>query len=138
MPYKSISEQLPKLHSLPGIEAELDGWQRVRQQPGVLNDISDGNVWKDVLGPDNLLFFRDDPGGELHIGVTLGCDWYITHPTCNNLFDAIFSINDSTQVSMDPLMMSDGINDMSALIHNLSMMMSNGINDILGTYVHIH
>ena len=39
---------------------------------------------------------------------------------------------------MDPLMMSDGINDMSALIHNLSMMMSNEINDILETYVHIH
>ena len=36
---------------------------------------------------------------------------------------------------MDPLMMmSDGINDMSAHIHNLSMMMSNGINDI---YDHI-
>ena len=39
---------------------------------------------------------------------------------------------------MDPLMMmSDGINDMSARIHNLSMMMSNGINNILGTYDHI-
>ena len=81
MPYKSISEQLPNLLSLPGIEAELDRWRKARRQPSVLNDISDGNVWKNVLGHDNLPFFRDDPGGgrghgELRIGVTLGCDWY--------------------------------------------------------------
>ena len=65
--------------------------------------------------------------------------WVSINGSLNMSIDVHSPINDSTQVSMDPLMMmSDGINDMSALIHNLFRMMSDVINDILGTYVHVH
>ena len=53
--------------------------------------------------------------------------WVSINGSPNMSIDVHSPINDSTQVSMDPLMMSDGINDMSTLIHNLYMMMSNGL-----------
>ena len=50
---------------------------------GIMNDIFDGRVARNVLGPDGLPFFRHDEAGktglsgELRIGLTLGADWYV-------------------------------------------------------------
>lgn len=83
-PYKSISDQLPKLLSLHGLEDILDSWRTRTREPGVMNDIFDGNIAKNVLGPDGRPFFRHNesgktgPDGELRIGLTLGVDWYDT------------------------------------------------------------
>lgn len=87
-PYKSISDQLPKLLSLHGFEDVVDDWRTKTRQAGVMNDIFDGQIAKNVLGPDGRPFFRHDetgrtgPDGELRLGLTLGVDWYAVEPPC--------------------------------------------------------
>ena len=75
-----ISSRRFSLLSLHGIEDLLDGWHTRDQLPGIMNDIFDGRVARNVRGPDGLPFFHHDEagktglGGELRIGLTLGAD----------------------------------------------------------------
>jgi hypothetical protein len=53
-------------------------WKSCLTVPGELKDISDGEVWKTIKGPDQKPFFSDpDDNEELRIGVTMSLDWYI-------------------------------------------------------------
>jgi hypothetical protein len=37
----------------------------------------DGKVWKNLRRPNGKLFFQMDNKGKLHLGVTIGLDWYL-------------------------------------------------------------
>lgn len=78
-PYKSLEEQLVEL--VPEIEHLVDAWRTKPRTPGKFTDIFDGDVCREVKGPDGLPFFRPDlkemPNGELRIGVTMGVDWFL-------------------------------------------------------------
>ncbi|THG92565.1 hypothetical protein EW026_g8374 [Hermanssonia centrifuga] len=62
------------------MEHDLDKWQGIPLEHGVLKSIQDGNVWKTIPGPilDGPVFFENTPDRpnpeELRIGVTLGFD----------------------------------------------------------------
>ncbi|KAG1888361.1 hypothetical protein F4604DRAFT_1916278 [Suillus subluteus] len=59
-------------------EQACTSWKSRLTVPGELKDISDGEVWKTIQGPDQKPFFSDpDDDEELHIGVTMSLDWYI-------------------------------------------------------------
>lgn len=80
-PYRSLSSLLEEFVARPGYERKCEVWRtRSPPPPGELHDISDGNIWNTVKGPDNKPFF-DKPGsnitepGELRLGVTLSLDW---------------------------------------------------------------
>src|ERR1700722_643283 len=83
-PYLSISDQLRTILGIPGIEEALDSWRTVSRVPGLKKDIFDGNVTKNLKGPDNKPFFANNgeqdqygPNGELRLGLVLGVDWYV-------------------------------------------------------------
>ncbi|RDX43089.1 hypothetical protein OH76DRAFT_1361580 [Lentinus brumalis] len=79
-PYKSITEQLGDVLSLPGNDDAMDWWRRVQRVVGKLRDFFDGGVSRELLGPDRKPFFHHDlaegPDGELRIGLALGVDWF--------------------------------------------------------------
>ncbi|KAI1783783.1 hypothetical protein LXA43DRAFT_1067338 [Ganoderma leucocontextum] len=84
-PYKSIAEQLAIILDMPGVEEAVDAWRKRHRILGVLQDIFDGRICRQLLGPDGLSFFRYDlrdtgPDGELRLGVTLGVDCVINLP----------------------------------------------------------
>ena len=78
-PYKSITEQLGDILSIPGNDDAMDWWRRIGRILGKLRDFFDARVSREVLGPDGKPFFRHDlpegPDGELRIGLALGVDW---------------------------------------------------------------
>ena len=80
-PYLSISQQLPMLLSVPGMESMLDSWRKRPRTAGSYSDMFDGQVARDILGIDGSPFFRNlavdenGPNGELRIGVAMGVDW---------------------------------------------------------------
>ena len=84
LPFLSISAQLERVFSSPGIEVEVDWWRTLDRQEGVYRDISDGKIWGEILDTEGEQFFRSvdfngkkcAPGGELRIGVALAMDWY--------------------------------------------------------------
>lgn len=77
-PFQSLSSQLPEFVNRDGMEEALDEWRSRERKPGVLADIMDGAVWKNLAGHDGKKFFDNDPdrdsGDELRIGVTFGLD----------------------------------------------------------------
>ncbi|KAI0368950.1 hypothetical protein BV20DRAFT_998001, partial [Pilatotrama ljubarskyi] len=79
-PAKSLAEQLAELVMQPGMEEALESWRTRTRSPGWLNDFFDGAISRELLGPDGKPFFRhelkEDPDGELRIGVALGVDWF--------------------------------------------------------------
>ena len=85
LPFLSISAQLERVLSLPGIEDEVDWWRTLSRQQGVYQDISDGKIWGKILDAEGKEFFRSvtlngrkcAPDGELRIGVALTMDWYL-------------------------------------------------------------
>lgn len=86
-PYLPLSEQIISLLKIPGLEAVLDGWRSKPRTVGTYTDIFDGAVCRTKLkSPDGNLFFlnlpheNNGPNGELHIGVNLGVDWYVSLP----------------------------------------------------------
>ncbi|GJF00435.1 hypothetical protein PsYK624_167230 [Phanerochaete sordida] len=98
-PYKSLEEQLCEL--IPEIENLVDGWRAKPRTSGKYGDHFDGEVCKNLEGPDGSPFFRPDlselPDGELRIGVTLGVDWFsyrrslisASHSSCPMSFSII-------------------------------------------------
>ncbi|KAG1896636.1 uncharacterized protein F5891DRAFT_912674, partial [Suillus fuscotomentosus] len=64
-----------------GNEVACESWQSCTVKPGELHDISDGEVWCTIQGPDQAPFFSGmETSQELRIGVTISLDWYvITH-----------------------------------------------------------
>lgn len=59
-------------------EQACTSWKSRLTVPGELKDISDGEVWKTIQGPDQKPFFSDpDDDEELRIGVTMSLDWYV-------------------------------------------------------------
>ncbi|KAG2742653.1 hypothetical protein P692DRAFT_20879248 [Suillus brevipes Sb2] len=59
-------------------EQACTSWKSRLTVPSELKDISDGEVWKTIQGPDQKPFFSDpDDNEELRIGVTMSLDWYI-------------------------------------------------------------
>ena len=88
LPFLSISAQLERVFSLPGIEDEVDWWRTLSRQEGVYQDISDGKMWGEILDTEGKEFFRSvtlngrkcAPDGELRIGVALAMDWYLPIP----------------------------------------------------------
>lgn len=82
-PTMSITSQLEAMLAVPGVEESLDGWRAKERQPGVYQDIFDGQVTKNLLGPDGKPFFANTgpgdargPNDELRIGLAWGVDWY--------------------------------------------------------------
>ncbi|KAH7923260.1 hypothetical protein BV22DRAFT_965875, partial [Leucogyrophana mollusca] len=58
-------------------ELACDSWKTRTRTPGELKDISDGEIWQTIQGPDQKPFFSStDDTGELRIGVTMSIDWY--------------------------------------------------------------
>ena len=92
LPFLSISAQLERVFSSPGIEAEVDWWRTLNRQEGVYRDISDGKIWGEIHDTEGGQFFRSvefngrkcAPGGELRIGVALAMDWYVGFSPCFN------------------------------------------------------
>lgn len=89
-PTKSLTEQLASLLLLPGLEDAMEAWRQLPRVPGEYRDIFDGEVCRNILGPDGKEFFQYGPSessdGELRIGVTLGADWYgFLHITLLNI-----------------------------------------------------
>jgi len=86
--FLSISAQLERVFSLPGIEDKVDWWCTLSQQEGVYQDISDGKIWGKILDMEGKEVFRSvtlngkkcAPDGELWIGVALAMDWYLPMP----------------------------------------------------------
>ncbi|KAF8547618.1 hypothetical protein OG21DRAFT_1490052, partial [Imleria badia] len=83
-PYLSLSEQIKDLLKIPGLEVVLDEWCTKDRKPGEYIDIFDGMVCRTKLkAPDGKLFFsnnadkKNEPHGELRIGVNLGVDWFL-------------------------------------------------------------
>jgi len=83
--YLSLSQQLISILKTPGIKALLDNWWTKPQLSGEYGDIFDGNMCHLQLKAHNSsLFFinlshkRHGPNGELHIGVNLGVDWWVS------------------------------------------------------------
>lgn len=82
-PYKSLEDQLATMLANPGIEDEMERAldQATAHKPGVYFNIFDGRVCQRLQAPDGSRFFfpdaRTKSTGELHIGVTLGVDWYV-------------------------------------------------------------
>lgn len=78
-PYMSLSAQLTILLSVPGFEDSLDDWRKLSRKPGIFQDIFDGDVCKNLKGPDGKPFFDNTrgapPDGELRIGLQWGIDW---------------------------------------------------------------
>ncbi|KAG2143644.1 hypothetical protein DEU56DRAFT_704327, partial [Suillus clintonianus] len=57
-------------------EESCSSWKSRSTVPGELKDISDGDIWKTINGPDTRPFFLDpQDDGELRIGVTMSLDW---------------------------------------------------------------
>ena len=83
LPFLSISAQLERVFSSPGVEHEVDWWRTLNRQEGVYRDISDGRIWSEILDAEGKQFFRSinlngrrcAPGAELRIGVALAMDW---------------------------------------------------------------
>ncbi|KAI0696122.1 hypothetical protein C8T65DRAFT_615545, partial [Cerioporus squamosus] len=77
-PYKSVTEQLGDVLSIPGNDDAMDWWRRICRIFGRLRDFFDARISRELLGPDGQPFFRHDlaegPDGELRIGVALGVD----------------------------------------------------------------
>jgi len=85
-PYLSLSDQIESVLKLPGVEALLDDWRTKPRKSGEYGDIFDGNTCRlNLKAPDGTLFFsnlpneKNGPNSELHIGVNLGIDWYVSY-----------------------------------------------------------
>jgi hypothetical protein len=80
-PQRPLSSCLPAFLNRPGIEEVLDEWRSYESQPGKLNTVMDGRVWKTLPGHDGKPFFDNSPDrsepDELRIGITLGFDGYV-------------------------------------------------------------
>ena len=80
-PQCPLSSCLPAFLNHPGIEEVLDEWRSYESQPGKLNTVMDGRVWKTLPGHDGKSFFDNSPDrsepDELRIGITLGFDGYV-------------------------------------------------------------
>lgn len=78
-PYMSLSAQLSILLSVPGFEDMIDEWRKVSRRTGLYQDIFDGEICKNLKGPDGKLFFDNrhgaPPNGELRMGLQWGIDW---------------------------------------------------------------
>ncbi|KAI0309474.1 hypothetical protein OF83DRAFT_1158491, partial [Amylostereum chailletii] len=70
VPYQSLSSMLAEVLSRPGMEEEVGIWKTRGRRDGVYNDIMDGAIWKDMLGPDGQKFFRADNTQEIRIVTT--------------------------------------------------------------------
>ena len=70
----------------PAIEEEVEKSmdRMASSEEGVYKNIFDGKVCKELPCKDGSLFFSPSDevqeSGELHIGVTLGVDWYDLPP----------------------------------------------------------
>jgi len=90
LPFLLISAQLENIINSPGIEEDLDWWKKLNWHKGVYQNISDGKIWNETLGPDGQEFFRSTivngkkcaPNGELQIGVALAMDWWVYDILC--------------------------------------------------------
>jgi hypothetical protein len=73
-----IETQLRGILAIPGMEDELEQWRRLERRPGTYRDMFDGQVPRNIKGPDERPFFENpvpDNSTELRIGLVLGLDW---------------------------------------------------------------
>ncbi|KLO05018.1 hypothetical protein SCHPADRAFT_896602 [Schizopora paradoxa] len=79
-PIRALSSQLAEFVNAHGNEDACDAWRSKLPTPGVLADITDGEKWKTIAGPDGKPFFDNDPHreskDELCLAVTLGFDGF--------------------------------------------------------------
>ncbi|KAI0071007.1 hypothetical protein K474DRAFT_1701852 [Panus rudis PR-1116 ss-1] len=80
-PQRPISDSILRFLAHEGNMSACEEWRFRKENPGVRSSIQDGEVWKDLKGPDGKAFFDNSPNREnaeeLRIGVTLGFDGYI-------------------------------------------------------------
>ncbi|KAG1862061.1 hypothetical protein DFJ58DRAFT_657027 [Suillus subalutaceus] len=70
-------------------EAACESWRSRTVKPGELHDISDGEVWRTIQGPDQAPFFSGtETSQELRIGVTMSLDWYVITHTVFSMYRA--------------------------------------------------
>ncbi|KAG1908158.1 uncharacterized protein F5891DRAFT_1179677 [Suillus fuscotomentosus] len=76
-PIQVPSSSLVNFLAHGGNEAACESWRSHMVKPGELHDISDGEVWCTIQGPDQAPFFSGmETSQELHIGVTMSLDWF--------------------------------------------------------------
>lgn len=78
-PLQPLSSLLQDFLNQPGIEDAIDSYWKTRyREEGIRTDIMDGEIWKNVKGPDGRPFFDPhDDSGDLRIGVTFSLDWQV-------------------------------------------------------------
>jgi hypothetical protein len=74
-PFCPLETLLKELLSRSDIEDAADNWHPSAHDTGIRRSIKDGNVVRELNGPDGLPFFRQDQYGELRLGLTLAFDW---------------------------------------------------------------
>lgn len=83
-PIQVPSSLLANFLARGGNEAACKSWRSRTVKPGELHDISDGEIWRTMQGPDQTNFFSEtEASQELRIGVTMSLDWYVlSHAVC--------------------------------------------------------
>jgi hypothetical protein len=77
-PHMSVEAQLRAILAMPGMEDHMESWRSVERTPGTKKDIFDGDMTKDLKGPDGKPFFQNPMPSdctELRVGVVAGLDW---------------------------------------------------------------
>ncbi len=81
MPILVLSMQIPEFVNRKEMEENLEAWRDIPTEPGILQDVYNGEIWKPLEGPDGELFFEQGPTREdvdeppeLQIAVTIGFD----------------------------------------------------------------
>lgn len=76
MPVALPSTLLQSFLSVEDVEQSIDKWRAKVGTPGVLQDVSDGKVWKELRDHEGQLFFRASvPPSEARLAWSISLDW---------------------------------------------------------------
>lgn len=78
-PYKSLESQLRDILEADGMEEAAEAWRLKERRAGVYRDMFDGEICKELPGPDGEPFFQNPlppDNTELRIALTQGVDWF--------------------------------------------------------------
>lgn len=77
-PFAGIKQQLATMYRQPGFERSLRHWTNRSINASILNDIYDGEVWKNFkesTDEGSQKFFRNEVA-DSHIGLMINLDWF--------------------------------------------------------------
>ncbi|KAF8517878.1 hypothetical protein JB92DRAFT_3113381 [Gautieria morchelliformis] len=97
-PSHLVSSLLVDFLAWAGIEEAVEQWRYDPRQDGIYKDIMDGQIWKNLEGPDGNTFFAHNlESDELRIGLTLSLDCMTTgdrEPTAEELQQLLILVVD--------------------------------------------